>query len=257
MKSVRVFAVLLLASANVFTQEENLNLTTTTTIAPGPPTNPPTTTNTTTVKARTAAPPSPPTNMTTSPLDGHMPKANTTLATAAATAAATSASTQNDSLTSELMNKKSSGTPTNVSQSEHSGGQSRAGQDDTDPDQDLGNPTPAPGQQTTSDSQSRSSRTLSPPTKRTAQENSPGSQAGQTKEKSADKKLWWLVLPAILAVAAIAIVLKFKSKKVHNPTETVDTGTENASFQRADNSKDGVMLLGVKSSGGEENAEAR
>lgn len=64
-------------------------------------------------------------------------------------------------------------------------------------------------------------------------------------------------MPAILAVAAIAIVLKFKSKKVHNPTETVDTGTENASFQRAENSKDGVMLLGVKSSVGEENAEAR
>ncbi|XP_031592669.1 leucine-rich repeat extensin-like protein 5 [Oreochromis aureus] len=256
MKSVRVFAVLLLASANVFTQEENLNITAAPTIAPGPPTNPPTTTNTTAVKASTAAPPSLPTNMTTSPLDGHMPKANTTLPTTAA-AAATSASTQNDSLTSELMNKTSSGTPTNVSQSEHSGGQSRAGPDDTDPGQDLGSPTLAPGQQTTNDSQSRSSRTISPPTKRPAQENSPGSQAGQTKEKSADKKLWWLVLPAILAVAAIAIVLKFKSKKVHNPTETVDTGTENASFQRADNSKDGVMLLGVKSSGGEENAEAR
>lgn len=261
MKSVRVFAVLLLASANVFTQEENLNITAAPTIAPGPPTNPPTTTNTTAVKARTAAPPSPPTNMTTSPLDGHMPKANTTLPTAttaaAAAAAATSASTQNDSLTSELMNKTSSGTPTNISQSEHSGGQSRAGPDDTDPGQNLGSPTPAPGQQTTTDSQSRSSRTLLTPSKRPAQENSPGSQAGQTKEKSADKKLWWLVLPAILAVAAIAIVLKFKSKKVHNPTETVDTGTENASFQRADNSKDGVMLLGVKSSGGEENVEAR
>ncbi|KAL4006529.1 lymphocyte antigen 75 [Sarotherodon galilaeus] len=258
MKSVRVFAVLLLASANVFTQEPNPPSTTAPTIAPGPPTNPPTTTNTTTVvKASTATPPSPPTNMTASPLDGHVPKANTTLVTTTAAAAATSASAQNDSLTSELMNKTSTGTPTNISQSEHSGNQSRAGPDDTDPGHNLGSTTPAPGQQTTNDSQSRSSKTLSPPTKRTAQENSPGSQAGQTKEKSADKKLWWLVLPAILAVAAIAIVLKFKSKKVHNPTETVDTGTENASFQRADNSKDGVMLLGVKSSGGEENAEAR
>lgn len=183
--------------------------------------------------------------------------ATTTTTTTAAAAAATSTSAQNDSLTSELMNKTSIGTPTNVSQSEHSDVQSRAGQDDTDPDQDLGDTPPTPGQQNTTDSQSRSSRTSSPPTKRTPQENSPGSQAGQTEEKSADKKLWWLALPAILAAAAIAIVLKFKSKKVHNPTETVDTGTENASFQRAENSKDGVMLLGVKSSGREENAEAR
>lgn len=254
MKSVRVFAVLLLASAHVFT-EEGIPTSTAATTAPGPSTNPAITTNATTVKAITAAPPSPPTNMTTSPLDGHMPKANTTLPTTTAAAAATSTSTQKDSLTSERMNKTSSGT--NVSQSEPPGDQSTAGPDDTNPDKHLGNTTPAPGQQNTNDSQSRSSRTLSPPTKRTAQENSPGSQAGQTKEKSADKKLWWLVLPAILAVAAIAIVLKFKSKKVHNPTETVDTGTENASFQRAENSKDGVMLLGVKSSVGEENAEAR
>ncbi|XP_063326209.1 mucin-2-like [Pelmatolapia mariae] len=256
MKSVSVFGVLLLASAHVFTEEANPTSTTAPTKAPGPPTNPAITTNTTTVKAITAAPSSPPTNMTTSPLDGHTPKAKTTLPTTVA-AAATTASAQNDSLTPELMNKTSSGTPTNVSQSEDSGGQSRAGQDDTDPDQKSGSTTPAPGQQNTTDSQSRSSRTSSPPTKRTTEENSPGSQAGQTEEKSADKKLWWLVLPAILAVAAIAIVLKFKSKKVHNPTETVDTGTENASFQRAENSKDGVMLLGVKSSGGEENAEAR
>ncbi|XP_026017589.1 mucin-5AC-like isoform X2 [Astatotilapia calliptera] len=250
MKSVRVFAVLLLASAHVFTQENESNQTSTTTKAPGPATVPTITTKTTTAKAITAAPPSPPTDTTTSPLDRDTPKANTTLptTTTAAAAAATSTSAQNDSLTTELVNKTSIGTPTNVSQSEHSDGQSRAGQ---------GTTPPAPGQQNTTDSQSRSSRTSSPPTKGTPQENSPGSQAGQTEEKSADKKLWWLVLPATLAAAAIAIVLKFKSKKVHNPTETVDTGTENASFQRAENSKDGVMLLGVKSSGREENAEAR
>ncbi|KAI4905057.1 hypothetical protein NFI96_016035, partial [Prochilodus magdalenae] len=40
-------------------------------------------------------------------------------------------------------------------------------------------------------------------------------------------------------------------------TETTDNGTENASFQRTESNKDGVMLLGVKTSGGEENAAAK
>ncbi|XP_024143220.1 endochitinase A isoform X2 [Oryzias melastigma] len=74
----------------------------------------------------------------------------------------------------------------------------------------------------------------------------------------ADKRLWWLVLPAVVIAGAAAIFFKFKSKKVHHHTETIDTGTENASFQsRPESSKDGVMLLGVKSSGGEEHAAAR
>lgn len=33
-----------------------------------------------------------------------------------------------------------------------------------------------------------------------------------------DKRWWWIVLPAVLIAAAVAIVLKFKSKKVHDPT---------------------------------------
>ncbi|XP_037613900.1 flocculation protein FLO11-like isoform X2 [Sebastes umbrosus] len=73
-----------------------------------------------------------------------------------------------------------------------------------------------------------------------------------------DKRLWWIVLPALLVAGAAAIVLKFKCKKMHDHTETIDNGTENASFQsRTETSKDGVMLLGVKSSAGEQNAAAR
>ncbi|KAG7498120.1 hypothetical protein JOB18_049260 [Solea senegalensis] len=80
---------------------------------------------------------------------------------------------------------------------------------------------------------------------------------GQSVAKS-DKRLWWILLPALLVAAAAAIFFKFKSKKINDHTETIDTGTENASFQsRPESSKDGVMLLRVKSSGGEENAAAR
>ncbi|KAM4714295.1 uncharacterized protein FYW61_019321 isoform 2-T2 [Anableps anableps] len=77
----------------------------------------------------------------------------------------------------------------------------------------------------------------------------------EQKRAGADKRLWWILLPASLVVGVAALFFKFKSKKVHDHTETIDTGTENASFQsRPESSKDGVMLLGVKSSGGEENA---
>ncbi|XP_078131998.1 uncharacterized protein LOC144534134 isoform X1 [Sander vitreus] len=86
-----------------------------------------------------------------------------------------------------------------------------------------------------------------------------GRQAGSDEvPPKADKRLWWIVLPALLAGAAAVIMLKFKCKKIHDHTETIDTGTENASFQsRPESTKDGVMLLGVKSSGGEENAAVR
>ncbi|KAE8279017.1 hypothetical protein D5F01_LYC22602 [Larimichthys crocea] len=109
------------------------------------------------------------------------------------------------------------------------------------------------------------------PTTRTAKDNSTGSQnqkyviseseEGGDGEKlpiKSDNRMWWIVLPVLLVVAAAAIVLKFKCKKIHNHTETIDNGTENASFQsRPESTKDGVMLLGVKSSGGEENDAAR
>ncbi|XP_042367772.1 proteoglycan 4-like [Plectropomus leopardus] len=86
----------------------------------------------------------------------------------------------------------------------------------------------------------------------------PENQEEKDKEKGSDKRLWWILLPISLVGAAVAIVLKFKCKKIHDHTEAIDTGTENASFQsRPESTKDGVMLLGVKSSGGEENAAAR
>ncbi|KAM6894210.1 uncharacterized protein PEZ65_021893 [Lycodopsis pacificus] len=87
----------------------------------------------------------------------------------------------------------------------------------------------------------------------------PDSHTGNGKVPSkSDKRLWWTVLPVVLVGAAAAIVLRFKCKKMHDHSETINAGTENASFQsRPESTKDGVMLLGVKSSGGEENASAR
>ncbi|XP_061619699.1 spore coat protein SP96-like isoform X3 [Phyllopteryx taeniolatus] len=90
-------------------------------------------------------------------------------------------------------------------------------------------------------------------------EKSPGPQVGggdkDAAEAATDKRLWWIVLPVLLVASAAFIILKFKCKKIHDHTETFDTGTENASFQsRPESTKDGVMLLGVKSSDGEENA---
>ncbi|XP_028843607.1 uncharacterized protein LOC114794911 isoform X3 [Denticeps clupeoides] len=61
-----------------------------------------------------------------------------------------------------------------------------------------------------------------------------------------------LLVPVVLAVAGY-IILKFKCKKVHDHAETTDNGLENASFQRSESNKDGVMLLGVKPSGDEGN----
>ncbi|XP_062240193.1 uncharacterized protein LOC133950045 [Platichthys flesus] len=73
-----------------------------------------------------------------------------------------------------------------------------------------------------------------------------------------DKRLWWILAPVLLVGAAAAIVLKFRSKRINDHSENIDTGTENASFQsRPESTKDGVMLLGVKSCVGEENAAAR
>ncbi|XP_029382673.1 uncharacterized protein LOC115059190 isoform X2 [Echeneis naucrates] len=91
--------------------------------------------------------------------------------------------------------------------------------------------------------------------------NGPGSQTGNDEKAppKQDNKLWWILLPvALVLAAAAATIFKFKRKKINDCTETIDTGTENASFQsRPESTKDGVMLLGVKSSGGEENVAAR
>ncbi|XP_071189901.1 uncharacterized protein [Salvelinus alpinus] len=81
----------------------------------------------------------------------------------------------------------------------------------------------------------------------------------ETETPKSDKNLLWIILPVLVIVgAAVVFLLKSKCMKDHDHTEITDNGTENASFQsRPDNAKDGVMLLGVKSSGGEDNAAAR
>ncbi|KAM9400288.1 uncharacterized protein ACWYII_030267 isoform 4-T4 [Salvelinus alpinus] len=65
-----------------------------------------------------------------------------------------------------------------------------------------------------------------------------------------NKKMLWILLPVLgVVMAAVIFVFKFKCMKLHDHTEAIDNGTENASFQsRSDSTKDGVMLLGVKSS---------
>ncbi|KAI1888313.1 hypothetical protein AGOR_G00183730 [Albula goreensis] len=86
--------------------------------------------------------------------------------------------------------------------------------------------------------------------------------SGQTGQKDEtpkqDKNMLWILLPVVvILVAGIICVLK-KCNKVNTHTDTAENGTENASFQsRSDSNKDGVMLLGVKTSAGEDNAAAR
>ncbi|XP_036452861.1 fork-head transcriptional regulator 2-like isoform X3 [Colossoma macropomum] len=72
---------------------------------------------------------------------------------------------------------------------------------------------------------------------------------------NSDKNYYWLLL--LVGVAGIGTVMYFKCCKTRRHAETTDSGTENASFQRTESNKDGVMLLGVKSSGGAENAAAK
>ncbi|CAM4528952.1 unnamed protein product [Leuciscus chuanchicus] len=75
---------------------------------------------------------------------------------------------------------------------------------------------------------------------------------------STENRYLWILLPVLCIVLAAMIYLKFKCTKVQHRPEMSDNGTENASFQRTDSNKDGVMLLGVsKTSVGEDNAAAR
>ncbi|XP_034412461.1 translation initiation factor IF-2-like [Cyclopterus lumpus] len=113
--------------------------------------------------------------------------------------------------------------------------------------------TPAPAARQTT----RHAGTPQHPDKKETGAGSPSGIDEKVPPKS-DKRLWWILLPVLLVGAAAVIVLRFKCKKIHDHSETIDTGTENASFQsRPESTKDGVMLLGVKSSAGEENAAAR
>ncbi|KAL0970348.1 hypothetical protein UPYG_G00240780 [Umbra pygmaea] len=95
----------------------------------------------------------------------------------------------------------------------------------------------------------------------TSSSEGPG-QVTATKEPATLKsnyKLLWILLPVlVVVVAALIFIFKYNCMKVHNHTDVTDNGTENASFQsRPESSKDGVMLLGVKSSVTEDNAAAR
>ncbi|XP_072544002.1 uncharacterized protein [Salminus brasiliensis] len=72
-----------------------------------------------------------------------------------------------------------------------------------------------------------------------------------------NKKYLWILMPVGVATLAAAMYFRSKFFKVHHHPETTDNGTENASFQRTESNKDGVMLLGVKTSGAEENAAAK
>ncbi|KAL7876102.1 hypothetical protein AOLI_G00110650 [Acnodon oligacanthus] len=80
-----------------------------------------------------------------------------------------------------------------------------------------------------------------------------GLQSEQLRIES-NAKYWWLLL---LVGVVVGVLIYVKHKKKNPRAETTDSGTENASFQRTESNKDGVMLLGVKSSGGEENAAAK
>ncbi|XP_037400784.1 putative protein TPRXL isoform X18 [Pygocentrus nattereri] len=73
--------------------------------------------------------------------------------------------------------------------------------------------------------------------------------------QKADMKYFWLLL--LVGVAGVCAFIYIRCKKKSPRAETTDSGTENASFQRTESNKDGVMLLGVKSSGSEANAAAK
>ncbi|XP_037400756.1 putative protein TPRXL isoform X11 [Pygocentrus nattereri] len=72
---------------------------------------------------------------------------------------------------------------------------------------------------------------------------------------TSNMKYFWLLL--LVGVAGVCAFIYIRCKKKSPRAETTDSGTENASFQRTESNKDGVMLLGVKSSGSEANAAAK
>ncbi|XP_046708100.1 uncharacterized protein LOC124387661 isoform X7 [Silurus meridionalis] len=123
------------------------------------------------------------------------------------------------------------------------------------------NATSAPSHNKTVTENTKLNATSAPNGNKTGPENT-GNKADSeqhergTKDKEADHKWVWIVL-GLSAVAIIVAGAYWKCYKAQNhPVETMDHGTENASFQRTESNKDGVMLLGVKT-GGEENAAAK
>ncbi|KAJ8008228.1 hypothetical protein DPEC_G00102630 [Dallia pectoralis] len=74
-----------------------------------------------------------------------------------------------------------------------------------------------------------------------------------------DSNWMWISLGSVglAGLAGVAGIKIFRNRStIHDHTDVTDNGTENASFQsRPESSKDGVQLIGVKSS--DENAAAR
>ncbi|XP_038586384.1 bypass of stop codon protein 1-like [Micropterus salmoides] len=265
MKTIRVLVLLLFASVHVFTSDESTKLataTTTTTVSEATPRAAATTTTTTVSEAtpRAAA------TTTTTTVSETAPTNQTAASTGNATASLASTSIPNS--TNESHSAANEITSERVSNNTETASPTSASADHRNVTTDkMDNYTldltetgtvkiestspPATGNKiliknySQDDTAEKTDDTAEKPIK-------------DTTTRAPDKRLWWILLPAVLVGAAAAMVLKFKCKKIHDHSETIDTGTENASFQsRPESTKDGVMLLGVKSSGAEENAAAR
>ncbi|KAF1380528.1 hypothetical protein PFLUV_G00164790 [Perca fluviatilis] len=282
MKTIGVLVLLLLASVHVFTQVLSSDQQNSTTVPASNHTITPTTAAKTTAAAASTSTTSPAATSTTQKVSA-APTATAT-PTPKATATATSAarvsppalpdatSKTPDTLEHESLDTRSnhsesgnhSKTPTNSEALEHESLDTRSNHSES------GNHSKTPtnseereaaeklntGKGPTTPASEPHQTTAPAVTQTHPNENDKGvgRHAGIDEKFSpkADKRLWWIVLPALLVGAAAAIVLKFKCKKIHDHTETIDTGTENASFQsRPESTKDGVMLLGVKSSDGD------
>ncbi|KAI7813870.1 uncharacterized protein LOC130559566 [Triplophysa rosa] len=131
-------------------------------------------------------------------------------------------------------------------------------QTDTSTTQKLDTASPTKNTSLSKDSSTRSPTTL-PKLIAAATKVPSGSSENRNEEEkfieTSDKKYLWILLPVLCVLLAAIACLKFKCKKVQHRPEMTDNGTENASFQRTDSNKDGVMLLGVnKTPSGEENA---
>ncbi|XP_019718797.1 mucin-5AC-like isoform X2 [Hippocampus comes] len=222
MKTIRVF-VLLLTSAHVFTPAQTAS----------------------------TAPTAAPTNRAPPPAEITQKPAESTKTIAAAVTAATTAPMSTQPYVTSQVARAAEKTATEAAANNSTQPRTASSQTDRTTSQTQGpSPTLAPPQPDNVMPRHETGRTT---------EKSPGPQVGggdkEVAKAATDKRLWWIVLPILLAASAAIIILKFKCKKIHDHTETIDIGTENASFQtRPESTKDGVLLLGVKSSGGEENA---
>ncbi|XP_028420542.1 HAM34 protein-like isoform X2 [Perca flavescens] len=277
MKTIRVLVLLLLASVHVFTQDQqNPTTATANAITPTAPTKTPAASASTTSPAATSTTQKSSAASTATPTA--TPKA-TSAATSAATSVATSAATSAANVSTPALTDATSQTtytPENKSldpSSNHSESRNHSGTQTNYKENESLEPSSNHSESGNHDSEAHENESLDgssnhfesgnhneTPTnpEEPHQTNEPavtqnGRHAGSEEvSPKTDKRLWWIALPALLVGAAAAIVLKFKSKKIHDHTETIDTGTENASFQsRPESTKDGVMLLGVKSSDGD------